>query len=83
MIRPAQQQTVDRAEEQEGRVLTRPALGSQVEQLIMNRDGPAQGPVQRRGRERSRVLKGVPQFLPVQHQPSLTGQPSAALMAHA
>jgi len=46
VIGPAQQQQVDRAEEQERRVLAGAAAGGQAEQLIGGRDGPAQRPVQ-------------------------------------
>jgi hypothetical protein len=42
VVRPAKQQMVDGAEEQEGRVLARTATGGEVKQLIMIRDGLAQ-----------------------------------------
>lgn len=47
MIGPAQHQQMNRAEEQEGRVLARAPAAGQIEQLIAGRDGPAQRVVQR------------------------------------
>ena len=78
VVRPAQQQMMDRAEEQEGRVLAGPPAGRQIEEFVVNRHGPAQGPVQRRGGELRRVLEGPPQRLPVQHEPSLRDRPAVA-----
>jgi endonuclease YncB( thermonuclease family) len=41
VVGPAKQQMVDRAKEQERRVLARTATGGKVKQLIMVRDGLA------------------------------------------